>query len=261
MREQHQQVVDRLVQKFKDDPNYQALIIGGSVAKQREQDNSDVDILLVATDEDFARRMQTRDVWYVDHSLSDYPGVYVDGKIIDLKFLEDAAERGSEPARAAFVGAFVAFSHIAGLEDLIARIPVYQEQEQAEKIEAFYSEVMLLTWFVGEAEKRNDAYLMTEAIANLVLFGGRLILAHNKILYPYHKWFMYELRRAPDKPAGFIEMIEDLLKQPTQEKANAFRDSISAFRDWGVDPNLVVVRFMEDNEWRWRTGLPPLADW
>lgn len=261
MREQHQQVIDKLVERFKDDPNYRALIIGGSIVKGRGRDDSDVDIMLIATDEEYARRAANRDVQYIDREISDYPGVYVDGKIFDLKFLEDAAERGSEPARSAFIGAFTAFSHIPGLEELMARIPIYQEQEQADKIEAFYSEVMLLTWFIGEAEKRNDLYLMTQAVSNLVLYGGRLILAHNKILFPYHKWFMTELRRAEQKPEGFIEMIEDLLKQPTKAKALAFRDSLINYRDWGIDPQRVVVRFMEDNEWRWRTGTPPLVDW
>ena len=113
---------------------------------------------------------------------------------------------------------------------------------------------------IGEAEKRNDPYLMTQAVGNLVLFGGRLILAHNKILYPYHKWFMYELRRAPEKPENFMEMIDDLLKSPTKDKAVAFRESLTAFHDWGVRYDEAVVRFMQDSEWNWRTHTPPLAD-
>ena len=57
---------------------FDALIIGGSVAKG------------------FAR--------------PDYDGGYVDGKIINQAYLEELADKGNEPSRAAFHGAFVAYS-------------------------------------------------------------------------------------------------------------------------------------------------------
>ncbi len=209
----------------------------------------------------YARREATQDFWYLDREICDYPGGYVEGKIINIQFLVDAAERGSEPARAAFSGAFVGYSRIPELEGLLQRIPVYQEQEHREKIEAFYSQVLLLNWLVAEAGKRKDSYLLTHAVSNLVLFGGRLILAHNRILYPYHKWFMYEVRRAEKKPAHFVELIEKLLGQPCQENAQAFTESISSFHDWGVSYSQAVVNFMKDSEWNWRTGQPPLQDW
>ena len=261
MEEQHKRVIQRLVEQFKDDPRFPALIISGSVAKGRARKDSDIDIVLVASEEEFARREPTQDFWYLNRDICDYPGGYVEGKVINMQFLIDAAERGSEPARAAFVGAFVAYSRIPELESLLQRIPVYQEQEQREKIEAFYSQVLLLNWLVGEAERRNDSYLLTHAVSNLVLFGGRLILAHNRILYPYHKWFVYEVRRAEKKPAHFVELIEKLLEHPGKENAQAFSESISSFHDWGVTYAQAVVRFMKDSEWNWRTGQAPLQDW
>jgi len=163
--------------------------------------------------------------------------------------------------RTAFSGAFVGYSRIPELEGLLQRIPVYQEQEHREKIEAFYSQVLLLNWLVAEGEKRKDSYLLTHAVSNLVLFGGRLILAHNRILYPYHKWFMYEVRCAEKKPAHFVELIEKLLGQPCKENAQVFTESISSFHDWGVSYSQAVVNFMKDSEWNWRTGQPPLQDW
>jgi hypothetical protein len=48
---------------------------------------------------------------------------------------------------------------------------------------------------MGEALKRNAAYLTAHVVAGLVLFGSRLILARNRILYPYHKWLMNEFKR------------------------------------------------------------------
>lgn len=163
--------------------------------------------------------------------------------------------------RAAFVGAFPGYTRIPELPELLARIPVYQEADQQAKIRSFYSQVMIFNWFVGEAEKRADRYLMTQAVANMTLYAGRLLLAHNRILYPYHKWFMYELRHAAKKPDGFMDIMEQLLAQPSKEHAQALCDSLTSFHDWGVSYPQAIVKFFYDVEWNWRDGHPPLQDW
>jgi predicted nucleotidyltransferase len=261
LHEHHRRTIARLVDTFGDDPRFLALIIGGSVAKGRAAADSDVDILLVATDEEYARRAAADDVGYFNQDLCDYPGGYIDGKVIDQAFLTDVAERGSEPARAAFVGAFPAYSRLPDLPALLARIPVYPEHEQQARIRSFWGEVLILNWYVGEAEKRHDAYLLAHVAADLVLFGGRLILAHNKILYPYHKWFMYEVRRAPHKPADFVALAEALLAQPDKARAQALCDSLTATYGGGISLHEAGALFMRDAEWSWRTGRLSPADW
>jgi hypothetical protein len=258
---QHQHAIERLVEIFKDDPRFPALIIAGSVAKGRARPDSDVDILLIATDQEYARRAVTQDFWYLNEAVCDYPHGYVEGKIVDLQFLRDAADHGSEPARAAFAGAWVGYTRIAEVPALLARIPVYQEADQQAKIAAFYSQVLVWNWFMREAEKRDDHYLRTQAVANMTLYGGRLLLAHNRILYPYHKWFLEEVRRAEKKPADFMEVLAQLLAQPDKDHAQAFCDCLTAFHDWGVTYEQAIVRFFQDVEWNWRDGRTPLQDW
>ncbi|MBI5668120.1 MAG: nucleotidyltransferase domain-containing protein [Chloroflexi bacterium] len=262
MEAHHQRVIDRLTALFQPDPNYLALIIGGSIARGWAKPDSDVDIVLVVTDEEYRRRAAADAYHYFNRDICDYEGGYVDGKIVNLDFLREAADHGSEPARAAFVGAFTAFSRCAEVDDLLKRIPVYPEHERDEKIRAFYSQVLILNWYVPEAEKRRDPYLLTHAASELALYGGRLILAHNRILYPYHKWFMHVLREAPDKPADFMERMDALLVRPGADTARAFTECVGGFRDWGVTMGQAVVRFMRDSEWNWRYGgRTPLADW
>jgi hypothetical protein len=258
---QHQRVIDRLIELFKDDPRFPAMIIGGSVAKERALPGSDVDILLIASAEEYARRAANNDFWYVNTEICDYPGGYAEGKVVDLQFLQDAADHGSEPARAAFFRAFVGYSHIPELEALLQRIPVYQDQDQHEKLISFYSQVVVANWLAREAEKRKDTYLMTQAVAHMTLYGGRLLLAYNRVLYPYHKWMMYELGHVEKKPADFIELMEQLLAQPSKEHAQAFCDCLSTFHDWGVSYDQLIVRFLRDTEWNWRDGRAPLQDW
>jgi predicted nucleotidyltransferase len=259
MREHHERVVQRLIQRFQDDPRFLALIIGGSVAKGWANENSDVDILLVANDEEFARRMTTNDLGY--YELADYPGGYVDGKIIDIAFLHDVADHGSEPARAAFLGAIVAYSHVPGLDELVTSLPVYPEQEREAKMRAFVSQLALFNWYVSEAEKHQNRYLLSWAVNNMVLYGGRLILAHNRLLYPYHKWFLHQVQLAPLKPDNYLDLIDQLILYPDAQNAHAFYESTLAFLGWEISLAQAGVEFMLNTEWNWRDGHPPLADW
>lgn len=257
----HQAVIDKLTARFQPDARFLGLIIGGSVAKGWAAESSDVDIMLVATDEEYARRAPTNDLLYFATDVCDYPGGYVDGKIIDIGYLQDAADRGSEPTRSAFRGAFLAYSHLPALADMIQQIPVYPEHEREAKIRAFYCQVMLLTWYVGEAEKRADTYLLTHTASELVFFASRLLLAHNRILYPYHKWMMYVLRPVEDKPADFMMLAETLLQHPSKANAQAVCDSIIQFLGWTITMQEAGADFMKTREWNWRNGNTPLQDW
>jgi len=261
MLEHHKKVIEGLVEEFGEDARFPALIVTGSVAKGRATREADVDVHFVATDEEFERRRAKREYSYIIKDACEVPEVYVDGKVVDLGFLKDCAERGSEPARYAFVDAFVAYSRIPELEEILSRIPVYQEEERAEKMRGFFAQVKYLMWLIPEAEKRGDRYTPARAAADLVLFGGRLILAHNRMLYPYHKWFTYELGRAPEKPEGLIELAEKLLERPSKATAKAFGESVVNFTEWEKPEEGWVSWFMENEEWNWRKGKPPLQDW
>jgi len=260
MREHHQRTIDRLVAHFQDDPAFPALIIGGSIARGWEKDDSDVDILLLASEEEYARRLPTWSLHYFTMDFCDYPGGYVDGKIIDLNFLQEVAERGSEPARAAFKGAILAYSRLPELEDLLNKIPAYPGPQRTARIQSFYAQVQAMLWYVGEADKRNDNYLLRKMSADLVLFGGRLILAHNRILFPFHKWFMKELESAPEKPDNMLTLAEELLAHPNKQTAEAFAHCVLDFSAWDMPPEGWAARFMEDTEWPWRRGWTPVAD-
>ena len=261
MRAHHERTVQRIVAAFEADPAFPAVIVGGSVAKGWEREDSDVDILLVASEEEYARRLASGEVNYFNRELADYPGGYVDGKVIDLAFLEEVAQRGSEPARWAFLGAIVAYSRHLGLADLVARIPVYPEEERAYKLRAFAAHLVILRWFMSEAEKRGDSYLRSWAATNLVLYGGRLILAHNRLLFPYHKWFMKQLSLAPEQPDGLLNLADAALTRPGQETTDAFFTAVFEFHDWGVPRETASTYFTRESEWNWRDARAPLSDW
>ncbi|MHA2007616.1 MAG: nucleotidyltransferase domain-containing protein [Promethearchaeota archaeon] len=259
MRPHHKRAIEKLVEGIKDDERFLALIIGGSVAKGMEREDSDIDVILVATNEEFNNRKKSNMFLYFETKFCDYQGGYIDGKVVNLEFLESLAERGSEPARDAFRDAWIAFSKISELEDLLKEIPIFQEKERLEKIGKFHAQFETANWMIKEAERRNDEYLLTRGITDLILFGGRLILEHNRILYPFHKLFMEVLAKAPDKPENLMFLINNLLKEKNLENAQSLFKAIKSFRKWEIR-EFWAIRFLLDTEWAWIDGKPYVGD-
>ena len=261
IRDHHQRAIDRLSEAYRDDPRFRALIIGGSIAKGFARADSDVDFLIVATDEAFEKYRAARDLFINRRDLCDYEGGFVDGKIINLAFLTELADKGNEPSRAAFEGAFLAYSHVPDLEALLQRIPVYPEAEHEERVKAFYSMAFIQHWLFHEAERHGNRYTLTRAASQLALYSGRLILAHNRRLFPYHKWLPKTLESVPDKPESMMACFNDLLNEPCGDHANALFDRVRNFRDWGVSDLDAYTWFMTDVEWSWMSGTTPIEDW
>ena len=260
MKPQHQRVVDKLVTQFGADNRYLAMFVGGSIAKGWEREDSDVDVMFIVTPEEFARRREALDLFHWDADVTDYENGYVDGKILDRQFLVECADHGSEPARSAFANSITGFCHDKEVLELVASIPVYQEAERDAKLRSFYSRMLVMQWYIGEAEKRDDRYLLLHCASELTLFTGRLILAFNRILYPYHKWFMRTLESAPEQPAALMETLRALLNAPSVSTADAVVNLVLGWRDWGFERGPAFVQFLLDGEWNWRDGPAPLAD-
>lgn len=260
MRPHHRAAIDRLARHFSELDGYLAVIVGGSVAKGVESEYADIDAILVVNDELYEERSLANALTYFSTEFCDYPMGYVDGKIVDKRYLQDAAERGSEPTRAAFQNAIVAYCADPEIAHLVRLIPVYQKHEKPGKIRSFYAQFEAAYWYLGEALKRSDRYLLLHSASDLIMYGGRLILAHNEILYPYRKLFMAELARTPDKPDGLIDMAQALLEEPNADTARAFHDSVQSFRQWNDPPEPWNVRFIEDTELSWLHGKPYIGD-
>ncbi|GGD98178.1 nucleotidyltransferase domain-containing protein [Paenibacillus nasutitermitis] len=261
IQDHHRQAIENLAERFKEEPGYLAVIISGSVAKGIAREDSDIDCYLVVSDEEFQQRKQRDDLFFYETEGCDYQGGYYDGKIIDFSFIQAAAERGSEPTRASFEGAFAVFTRIPGLQQLIDRIPVYPEANRERNFADFYAQVDLYGgYFADRAIVLNNSYLLAHAVSQVALFAGRLILAHNRILFPCHKSLAHALRQAPEKPRDYLELQQAMLEGPTRETIGAVVASIQSFRDWGLPGEKTISRFVLNNEWNWLDGEPPLSD-
>lgn len=257
----HQRAIVRLTEAYQGDPRFEALIIGGSVVKGYAREDSDVDFLLVATDEEYAARLAKRDLLIYRTDLSDYEHGYVDGKVINKAFLQDVGERGNEPSRAAFLGAILAFSRHPDIQQLLEPIAVYPEADRDRRIKTFYCLAFMGNWLMNEASRYDNRYGITRAASQLSLFSSRLILAHNRILFPFHKWMLKAVDEAAEKPEGFLDRIQELLDEPSPETAGRLFQCVQSFRDWGVTDMEAYTWFMTEVEWSWMNGTTPMEDW
>lgn len=260
LKDHHKDAIENLVNAYQNDPRFPALIIGGSVAKGCARDDSDVDFLIVANDNEYIERKSRGDLFINRTDLCNYPGGFVDGKIINAKYLHDVAEKGNEPSRAAFDGAFLAYSRLDGLEGVLSKIPVYREEGHEQRLKSFYCMAFMQNWLMGEADRHDNLYAKTRAASQLALYAGRLILAHNRVLYPYHKWFLHYLGKCADKPVGLMNNIKSLLEAPNLKNTNTLFHSLQEFQDWGVTDLEAYTWFMEKVEWSWMDGTTPLED-
>lgn len=257
---QHKRLIALACERFSSDPELLRLIVGGSVAHGLESPQSDLDLMLVLPDEEAEERWQEGRLTIFDDTMADFEGGYLDGKVISLGFIDEVTANGSEPARWAFEDAFVAFSRVEGLPERIAAAAAYPVHEREEKLRDFAGHVMLMEWFMQEADKRQDRYLATFAGSRLALYAGRTVLALNHMLYPSHKWFLHQLELAPSKPEGLLAQIDAVLAAPSTETARELASSVTAFAALDLTMQDAVTRFVRRSEWNWRDGNPPLED-
>lgn len=260
MYKHHEETIKNVADKLRADPEVLALLISGSIAHGFEAESSDVDIMIVVSEEDLNARAQSGRRTYFEQESCTYEGGYVDGKYISIDFIQKIAEMGSEPARYAFEGVVIVFSKIAGLEDLLQSVVRYPVEMKQNKIERFYAQLQAWRWYCGEAKKKENQYLLNFAVSNLILFAGRLILAHNEQLYPYHKWFLRVLEETAEKPENLIANIQGVLENPSIEHIETLFRSVVDFRDWNVAGINWPFLFMNDNELNWLDGKTPIAD-
>jgi len=178
----HRQTVARLRSRADAEPRALALVVIGSVARGEAHKRSDIDVLLVVDEEEYRRRLAANATRLDAADLAEAPAEGAGCTVVPRSFLREAAARGPEPARFAFVDAIVVSSRDPEVDRLVAAIPIYPEPEREEKLASFASQLPMHFSFMELADYSQNPYLLTDTSHELALFGGRLILAHNWLL-------------------------------------------------------------------------------
>lgn len=256
----HASTLTRTIEHFSRDPEVLALILGGSLAHGFATAESDVDVMIVVSDEVHRRRLEAGQTCFFSRELCTYAAGYVDGKYVSEGFLREVAAKGSEPARFAFKDARVLLSKLPALDGLLERAARYPVEGKAARIYRFQAQFEAWRWYTEEALKRRDTLLLRTATSKLALFAGRIVLAHNELLYPYHKWFTRVLEGAPDKPAGLLPLIGTLAEAPTREDLDRFVHMMRQYKTWEIQQSTWPAQFMLDSELNWLHSPPPVDD-
>lgn len=260
MHPHHAQSIRNVADYFQRDPEVLALLLAGSIAHGFETPVSDVDILIVVAEADHRKRLEENRVHFYNRDLCTYEGGYVDGKYLTPAFIEQVKRKGSEPARFAFAGSRVLFSRIDGLEAQVREAAQYPRAGKAERMQRFYAQFEAWHWYCQESLRLKNPYLLGTSVGKFILFGGRLVLAHNELLYPYHKWFLRVLEEAAEQPEGMMEAIHQLTATATPENVETLYEMIKNFQPWIEGEFSWPTQFMFDSELNWMDGRTPVDD-
>lgn len=256
----HEETISNITKKLRKKDDILAVIVCGSIAHGFETELSDVDIMIVISDENYKKRKESGDIHYYEKESCTYESGYIDGKYISIDFINQVIEKGSEPARFAFEGAFITYSQVYNLDKKLKQIIKYPIEKKKENICRFYAQYEAWKWYSEEAIKHKNVYLLNHSISKFILFAGRLILSYNEVLYPYHKWFIKVLDRVEKKPIKMIDKINLLLKEPTHDNISSLYQAVNEFYDWEKMNQDWPSVFMQDSELNWLDGKVSIDD-
>jgi predicted nucleotidyltransferase len=261
MNARHKKAIAALVRLHGDDPNILALVICGSLAGGKAREDSDVDLCLVVTDEEFERVRAEEGCFYGSWDPSKFSGVEIDGKIVGKKFLQEAEVRASEPTRASFQSAYAEFSHDPEIDALIERIAAYPESERAQKVKTFYAYTKHYRYVGEQAFELENDYLARRCVIEIVFAAARLALAHNRVLFPCDKSLFAALEECEDLPPGFASSSRRLLESPSLPALIDYYEKVSEYFSQYDFPDQERISLILENEWSWFSGLPSLGNW
>lgn len=258
----HEESIERLKEYFWDRPEVIALIFGGSVAKGCERQDSDLDAMVVISKEAYEQRVKENATAETIHGYCTYEGGYFDVKYMTKQFLHDAAEKGSEPARNAFLNASVLFSRDPDIETIVARIPVFQTAEKEEKMMSFYSNFWLNYYYFLKSCPI-DGYMKLRAVSEVIYSIYRMVLQENEILFPCNR----RLEEFVGNISADTERLTGLGKKFAASQdmtdGDAFVKYFTEITSWQfpTDPNQVLSRYTADFEQWWRVPRPNINEW
>jgi len=261
MHKHHEEAIENLIAFYKGKPGIIAVILGGSVAKGLERIDSDIDAVIVVTDEKYGELAWEGRLCEGPADGCNYDGGYYDVKFVTKGFLAAVGSHGSEPARNAFVKARVLFSYDAEIYDIVPRLGVYPKHEKDERMKSFFSAFAMHQGYYWDCAK-NNPYLKIRTVSEIILYGYRLLLLHNETLFPCQRNLVETVAELADKPVGIVEKGNRFISVMTQEAKDDFAQSITDFFKF---PETMwhgsVARFVDDNEQWWYKNRPNIAEW
>lgn len=257
--EHHETTLAAYVERVRAQADALGVVLTGSVARGTERAGSDVDVVLVVTDEAFDAAWAENRISYAERVDATYSGGYVDIKLAGPALLRAAVLRADDPMRASFCGARVVWTRMADLAEVVTEIAALPEEVWDQRAGAMMAQVRLHAgYFLPQAVELGSTHLLHHAAVHAVAAGGRALLALNRTLFQGHKYLegmLAGLQRIPD---GYSAVARELLETPSLQAAGTYLQLLESFHEWSVSREASLSTFVRDNELAWYSGtLPP----
>lgn len=262
MYKHHEESLQILKDYFSEKEDTIAIIFCGSVARGNERPDSDLDAMIVVSEEVFEERLKNNRTAESLFGMCTYENGYFDVKYLTKEFLIQAAEKGSEPTRNSFDCARVIYSRDDEIESILNRIPVFQRQEKGDKMLSFYSNLMLnYGYFLKVCHA--EGYMLLHVVDEVIYSVYRMILQENEILFPSNRRLEAAVAAVADKPEHIMEYAKELEDTLSVRAADDF---VKCYLDWSkwehpTDPHVAQSRYVEDYEQWWRNPRPLVNEW
>ncbi len=262
MYQHHIDSLENLKNYFSDKEEVIALIFDGSVARGCERPDSDLDAMVIITDEAYKIRSENHITAETITGYCTYEGGYFDVKYMTKGFLIDAANKGSEPTRDAFFKSRVLFTKDPDIPQIVSKIPVFQKQEKEEKMLSFYSDFWLNYYYFLKSCKP-DGYMKLHALNEVIYSIYRMILQEKEILFPSN-------RRLEETVQNISKETFELVKLGKQSSSSQEMLDIDAFVDYFLkitsytiptSDKPILSQYTKDFEQWWRNPRPNINEW
>lgn len=258
----HIESIENLKKYFSGMKGMIAVVLDGSIVKGNERPDSDVDALIVVTEETYARLAAENRLAEVIPGYCTYEGGYFDVKYKTKTQLIAAAERASEPTRNAYVKAQVLYSSDPDIAPLVEKIAAYPEKELGAKVACFNANLQLNRGYFLRCVPEENTYMRAHLAQEIVYSVYRLILAENRELFPCNRRLEETVRKCKKRPADILELGAAFLKEITVENCEKFVTAFWEQSDLPLTDDVSencsrYVKYYED--W-WNEERPPFPN-
>ncbi|OHD53714.1 MAG: hypothetical protein A2Y33_07270 [Spirochaetes bacterium GWF1_51_8] len=252
MTKKQTETIQQIRRLAESDQSILGLILCGSLAKKTGNARSDIDVIVIVSDEFYKQRKENKDYfWGTDFDSEKFP-VEVDGKIVPKGFLIKVRSQGTENIKHSLLFSEVIFSKDSEIENLLKEFKNELENEFSEnsvKIKKFYS-MMKSSRFSYENES-NNLFLKHKLIHDTIYYACRLVLTKNNMLFPCEKNMFKEIETCGDVPQDFPLLINTLLKTYAEEDLVKFYDVMEKYIGDLYFENRIRKGFVLENEMFW----------
>jgi len=234
------------------------VIIVGSVARGTERPDSDVDLYEVVDDAIFEAALAEVSLARVETEHADWPGGYLDIKLVSPTLLRRAVDDADDATRASFTDARVALDRDGGLDSLLAAIVAPDTGYFDRHIATFGSQFALhADYFLKHGREHDDPLLAASASVHAAFAAGRMALAAERVLFRGHKYLDAQLRESGHTAlADAAATLVDERSAVAVDHVRALVPELAARAGQIDDEDL--ARFIADNEWAWFSArIPP----